>query len=49
MFGVPVHMYYHEDQKIKKSVLGAAMTLVLFGAALSYLCFEALEIRDPAF
>ena len=47
MFGVPISLFYHEDQKVRKSYFGATMTLLLWLIALWFISIQLLKIRDP--
>ena len=47
MFGVPISLFYHEDQKVKKSYFGATMTLFLWFIALWFISTQLFKLRDP--
>lgn len=49
IFGYPVSLFYHENNRKKNSVLGFFVTVLMFMVAVAYVGFMALRVGDPEY
>ena len=49
MFGIPLTLYYHEDQSKRRSYFGATCTILLWTFAFWYLSLKLLTMRNSEY